>query len=723
MKQERSSNAIKNWRQPKVVFLIFLVFILVLIGQFAYLSLSNKIYGLDLKSFAEKRITVAKELIAKRGTIFDSEGNVLAINVTSYTLIAYLDSSRTLDPSNPQHVINKEETAKKLSEALKAPYDYVYERLVKEGIYQVEFGSYGAKLTELAKLHIEELEIPGIDFVESSKRFYPNGPFASYIIGYAKIDMNGNISGELGIESKYNDILKGINGSLLYQKDPAGYQIPDTPETRKEAIDGSDIYLTIDSNIQRFLETAVKDTVAQYDPEWMIMVVMDAKTGEILGSATSPSFDVNNLPADMSYQNPLISYAYEPGSVMKTYTYMCAINSGLYDGDKTYSSGSYKIGPNTINDWRKNGWGKISYDKGFMYSSNVGSIHVAKDYLSPEKLRDCLESYGFGSLTGIELSNEVKGSIAFNGNIEIDWLSVSFGQGLSTTAIQLLQALSIIANDGYMVEPHLIKKVVDNNTGKETITPVKRSDQIVSKETADKMKELMYGAINNSWAPGYTYHVDGFDLIGKTGTAQIYENGRYLAGDGNYLISFAGIYPMDNPEIILYTAMKKPETYYSRTLAPAVKDVVKNIAKYKNINTNQPEETNVFTYSLSSYLNQNINDVEKSLKGQGLDVIVIGNGDVIVNQYPYNGSTVVTKDKIFLITNGIQLELENVVGWSRTDFERYMNLIGLSYKTNGYGFIKKQSIKAGTLITKDLTLEVDLENKYNIDGKKELEEE
>lgn len=719
MKQESNSNAIKNWRQPKIVLLIFLVFILILIVQLAYLSLSNKIYGLDLKAFAKNRITVTKELTAKRGTIFDSEGNVLAINVTSYTLIAYLDSSRTSNINNPQHVVDKELTAKKLSEVLNAPYDYIYDRLQKEGVYQVEFGSYGSKLTELTKLAIDELELPGIDFVESSKRFYPNGSFASYIVGYAKSSEDSSIKGELGIESKFDDILKGINGSLLYQKDPAGYQIPDTKETRIDAINGSDIYLTIDSNIQRFLETAVKDTVSTYKPEWMIMVVMDAKTGEILGSATSPSFDANNLPKEMSYQNPLISYTYEPGSVMKTFTYMCAMETGNYDGEELFLSGSYKIGPNTVNDWRKSGWGKISYDKGYMYSSNVGSINISKKYLSPEKLRNCLESYGFGKLTGIELSGEAKGSIGFNGSIEIDWLSASYGQGISTTAIQQLQALSIIANDGVMVSPYIIKKTVDNKTGEEIVSKTKRTEQIVSKSTIDKMKELMYGTVNNSWATGYTYHVDGFDIIGKTGTAQIYENGKYLKGDSNYLISFSGMYPMDEPEIIIYTAMKKPTTYLSKILAAPVKEVIKNIAKYRNINTKEPTVSSVETYAIASYSNQNTDDVKNSLEKLNLDVVVIGNGDTVIDQFPYKGSTVVTNDKVFLITNGSENILEDLTGWSRTDFEKYMKILGVQYKINGYGYVKSQNIKAGTTITNDLIIEVNLENKYEIDSKKE----
>lgn len=719
MKKEANIDVVKNWRYPKYVLIFYFLLFLILLISFSYLSLSPKVFGDDLKAFAEKRITVTKELIAKRGTIYDAEGNVLAIDVTSYTLIAYLDSSRTVDEDDPQHVVDKEMTAKKLSEVLEAPYDYILERLEKEGAYQVEFGSYGSKLTELNRIAIEELELPGIDFIESSKRFYPNGTFASYIIGYAKTSENGQIVGELGVESNYDDILKGQNGSLLYQKDPSGYQIPDTYENRVEAIDGHDIYLTIDSNVQRFLETAVTEGVKGYDPEWMIMVAMDAKTGEILGSATYPSFDANSLPSNMSYQNPLISYAYEPGSVMKTYTYMCAIETGLYDGEQIYKSGQYKIGPDTVSDWKPRGWGKISYDTGYMYSSNVGSINVAKEYLSAEKLRNCLKQYGFGSATDIELSGEVSGSLNFNGQIELDWLSASYGQGLSTTAIQQLQALTIIANDGVMIKPHIIKKIVNPETGEETVTKIVKSEQIVSKSTTNKVKELMYGAINSSWAPGYTYSVKGFNLIGKTGTAQIYENGKYLTGDGNYLISFAGMYPKDDPQIIIYAAMKKPSTYSARALAPSVKDVVKNIAKYKNIFSTIKEETSVKSYTLPSYLNQNVEDVIDSLEQDNLEVIVIGNGNTIINQYPSKGSIVVTNDKVFLVTNGKKNHMEDVIGWSRNDFIKYMELLDIDYKISGYGYIVEQSVKKGTNIESNTVIEVKLNSKYNIDNRKE----
>lgn len=793
MKKVKKKNTIiaNNWLIPKKILLFYLFILLILIIQFAHISLFSKVYGDDLKEIAANRTTVFKELIADRGTVYDNEGNILATNVASYTLIAYLSESRTTDENNPNHVIDKEMTAKKLSELLDAPYDYVYKRL-QEDKYQVEFGNYGSGLTELEKIEIEKLELPGIDFDESTKRFYPNGEFASYIVGYAKeytrinlklkedyslkkhyssyyekyddIDLiiydenivadNGDtikaikegstffeltigkdklplikgiltvttndvsirtdevIEGELGVESKFNSYLKGINGSITYQRDLSGYKIPDTPEEKIEAVDGKDIYLTIDSNIQRFLETAVKKQIEDWGSEWIIMAVMDAKTGEILGSATSPNFDPNNLTSDMSYQNPLVSYSYEPGSVMKIYTYLCAANTGKYDGSKKYKSGSIKIGSNTVSDWNKRGWGEISYDIGFTYSSNVGSINVAKEYLSPSELKACLKSYGFNSKTGIELSGELTGNVNYRENIEIDYLSVSFGQGLSTTAIQQLQALSILANDGHMVKPHIIKKVVDNNTGKVTETKVEISDRIVSSDAVNHVKKLMYDNVHMKTATGYYYYIENYDIIGKTGTAQISENGKYLTGDGNYIISFAGMFPYDDPEIIIYTAIKKPKTFQSRAIAPYVKEVIYNISKYKNMYSEiEEQKTNIKKYIMPSFISQNTISCKEQLNKLGLNTFVIGDGEKIINQIPIKGTTVLTGDKIFIKTNSKNILMPDMSGWSRNEVIRYSNLVGLEYKISGYGYVKNQSIKSGTLL-KDQIIEVNLENNY-----------
>jgi len=708
MKQE-SNQAIKHWRAPRIVLMIFLVFMLSLIGRLTYLSLSDTIYGTDLRAFAENRATVNRTLFARRGTIYDSSGNPLALNVTSYTLYAYLEPSRTTNIDRPNHVVDVERTATELGELIGAPYEYMVSRL-NANAYQVEFGVYGSRLTELKKLAIEELELPGIGFIESSKRFYPNGSFASYILGYARVNDDGVIVGNLGIERRYNEVLTGTNGNIRYQRDLSGFQIPDTPVIRTDAINGSDIYLTVDATIQRFLESAVRDAVVAQRPEWMIMTIMDAKTGAILGSATSPSFDPNNLPPGMSYQNPLHSLAYEPGSVMKSFTYLCAIDTGRYDGGQLFRSGSMTVPGATVNDWRPEGWGMISFDVGYKWSSNVGSMQLARQVLTPNELRECFISYGFGRPTGIELSNEASGSIAFDGRIEIDWLASTYGQGISSTPVQLLQALTIIANDGYMVRPHLISKIVDGETGEEFYHTPQR-ERITSSEAAKKMRELMDGAVNIPGFPPHPFHMDDIHLIGKTGTAQIFEGGRYLLGQ--YMLSFTGMFPAEDPEIIIYVAYSKPASRFHRQLAVPTHEVIRNIAKYLNMQTDDPFESSVNSYVMSNYINQDVYEVKETLTNMGLRVVVIGDGDTVVNQRPSLGTTIVTGDRILLVTNSKNITMENVIGWTRVEFETYMRLIGTPYRINGFGSVVEQTIPPGTEINRDMLIEVILRSRFD----------
>lgn len=716
MKQGKNTVLTKNWKVPKIVLFIFLVFFLVLIIQYAYLSLSTKVYGKNLRKYAEDRMTVEKVLYAKRGNIYDVHENTLATNVTSYTLIAYLNPSRTTDPDNPYHVVDPYKTAEALAPILGAPEEYLLERLLKyetDGSYQVYFGNYGSKLTELKKQEIEALDLPGLDFEESYKRYYPNGTFASYIVGYARKNSDDIINGELGIEAEYNDLLSGKDGYLMYQKDPSNFKIPDTMEKKVDALDGHNIYLTIDSSIQRFAEDVVAKTIESYYPEWLLFTVMDAKTGEILASATSPTFDPNSLPENMTYQNPIISYEYEPGSTMKIYTYMCAMEHGKYNGSEAYLSGEYRVGPDTIHDWNPDGWGYIDYDTGFEYSSNVGAVNLEKK-LAKGDLKSCLKKFGFGSTTGVELSGETKGNINFAEDIEIDSLTASYGQGISTTAVQHLQALSMIANGGYMVKPHIISKIV-SPSGEELKTEVKVSSQpIISQTTVNKIKELMYKTVTDSWATAHSYYLEGYDLIGKTGTAQIYENGRYLAGDNNYLISFAGMWPMNDPEIIIYAAMKKPAIYYSYALAEGTKELVRNISKYRNMFSDKPIESNINIITLNSYINKNTSITKSALEEQNINVYVIGDGNTIIDQYPSSKTNITTGDKVFLKTDLENIKMPNMTNWSRIEVQAYAKLTGIKFNFDGFGYVSEQSVPEGTIVTPDMIVNLNLKERLNL---------
>ena len=706
------------WKAPMYIYIGMIILTIILYLQFIYLSLSPTIYGRNMAEFAASRNTVKRTITAKRGTIYDSNNNALALNVSSYTVIAYLPKSTVYTKEN--YVKDVQATAEALSPVLNMEVDALVS-LLSQDRYQVELGPGGRGITELKKDEIKALNLSGIDFIESQKRYYPNGDFASYVIGYAKeneiteTDANGNettinqITGELGVEAKYNDLLKGTDGYIEYQQDKYGYKIANTQTKEIDAQNGYDIYLTIDANIQRFIEAAIKESQNTYNPEWMTISVMDAKTGDILGTSSTPSFDPN-VRNITNYENILTSLPFEPGSTMKTYTYMCAMEKGIYDGNATFNSGNFKVGEDTINDWNRSGWGTISFDKGYEYSSNVGIANLIDRGLSRQDLYDCFTKYGFGSLTGIELSREQTGKLNFVYPIEV--YTAGFGQGITTTPIQHLQALTMIANNGDMLKPHIVNKIINNNNGETYYErKIEKVSNVISSSTANKMKDLMYITVQGTDAgtTGYPYKIDGFDVIGKTGTSEIYssQTGGYLTGDNAYIFSYAGMYPYENPQIIIYAAMKLPTWGKSRGLYTAVTDIMKSIAKYKNMFSEKQEENTLKMVEIPSYVSQNTNEIVTFLTNQGIECVVIGNGDKIVSQSIVNTS-IMTGEKIILLTNSNTYQMPSVIGWSRSDVISLMKLLNIPYEINGYGYVTNQSIAKGTTITNDLSMNVTL---------------
>lgn len=711
----KTGNNLKNhWNLPKILFKGSLVFILGIYIQFAYLSLSPVIYGKNIDEFSAKRNTIKTNLKADRGVIYDRNSNVLALNVSSYTVIAYLSETRTGSSNIPKHVVDKEKTAKALEPILNMTYDRIM-NLLSINAYQVELGPGGRNITELKKDEIEKLNLPGISFMSHSKRHYPNGDFASYLIGYAKqyektIKIGSStryeydIVGELSIEGKYNDVLKGKDGYLEYQQDLRGYKIPDTKETRIEPINGNNIHLTLDSNIQRFMEDEIKSSTSTYNPEWMILTAMDAKTGEILGSVSTPSFDPNKLNIK-NYENPLTSYVFEPGSVMKIYTYMCAIDKGVYKGTDEFLSGSLKVGTDTVNDWNKKGWGTINFDLGFEYSSNVGASLIASEYIKKSDLQECFKKYGFGAKTDIELPRELEGTIKFNYPIEV--AAASYGQGITSTAMQQLQALSIIANDGYMVKPKIINKIVDPNTNEVVYKFEKTTtDQIVKKETAQKIKELMFNVVNakNEGTTGKPYYMEGYDLIGKTATSQVFDNklGRY---SNDVIYSFGGMFPKNDPKIIIYGAMKKPTHGANSGLVSSVKKTVESISKHLSIHDSYKPDETMKEILIENYINKYTNEVKEKLNN--LNVLVLGFGDKVINQSITEGVTLLTGDRIILLTNDSDIELPNLKGMTSQDAETILKMLNLKYNLEGYGYVKSQLYDKETE-----TINLILEQKY-----------
>lgn len=697
---------IKNKNLTSKVFtLIFFLFLFLFTIRLGYLCLTGKVDNINLKSFADKRNTKKETLLASRGNIYDANSEILAQSINSYTIIAYLDESRSEGFKTPMHVVDKETTAEKLSTVINMSKEKILERLNKKA-YQVEFGSAGKGLTELQKEAIENLGLSGIGFITTHKRYYPNNTFLSYIIGYTTDD-DTTMKGEMGIEKSYNDIMTGVNGFVEYQKDLNGYKFPNSNEIRKEKVDGNDVYLTIDSNIQMSLETVTAKASSESNSDWMIAVVADAKTGKILGSATSPTFNPNTKEIS-NYLNPLVSYTYEPGSVMKTYSYMAAIeNNPTWDtSNTTCYTAPYTIGDDVVSDWNKTGWGEISYKKGYTLSSNTCVANMIKNYLSKDKLMSFYKKMGFGSTTGIDLPNEYAGKVKFKYDVEV--VNAGFGQGITTTPIQQIKALTAIANNGIILKPYIVEKTVNSSTNEVTYKgKVKEEGRVCSTETIKKIRELMYGVVNSdsSETTGSAYKMDGYDLIGKTGTAQIAnpKTGKYYTGKHDYITSFAGMYPKDNPEVIIYVAMQRSKD--TKVLQETVRTIVKDTAKYLGIFDKTPEiNREVSSYKFDNYKNREVLEVKNQLDSKNATYVIFGNGTKVIDQYPVKNTKVNTKDKVFIFTNDDVITMPDLTGYSFKDADAVLNKLGIKHECTFNGYVSYQSIEAGTIVTNDITV-------------------
>lgn len=700
----------KKTRTVKIskIFVLVVVFLFaIIIFKLSFVVLSPKVDGIDLTQFAMNRNTVKETITAERGTIYDSLGNSLALNVNSYTVIAYLSESRTTDMDNPQHVVDKETTAEKLSPLINMTKERILDLLNTEGVYQVELGPGGRGITELLKEQIDDLNLPGIDFIKSVKRYYPNRDFLSYTLGYAKTNDEGSIVGEMGLELEFDKELTGTNGFREYESDVYGYKIANTSENVTPAVSGKDIYLTIDTNIQMFTEQAMNKLETASNLEWATISVVNAKTGEILGVASNPSFDPNTKEI-VSYYDPFVSYTYEPGSTMKIFSFMAAVENGLYNGEETYQSGTIKVGENTIKDWNNWGWGTITFDQGFYGSSNVAATLLSQK-LGGTELKDFYTKLGYGQKTGINLPNEQKGTINFKYEVEI--ANASFGQGMSVTPVQMVQALTCLANDGTVLKPYIVKKVVDSKTD-EVVLENKRTEvgKVASSETIKKMQDLMWGVVNSNdrVATGTAYKTSVVTTIGKTGTAQIASpNGGYLFGELNYVRSFAGLFPYEDPQIIVYVAASKISN--SKLLSEATKTLIEDVSTYLGIVTNDTNEEEQ-SYEISSYVNKKVSDLDY-LNDLNIDVVLIGDGDKVIKQYPSKGTKLNANDKLFLLTNATELKYTNIENWSRNDLKEYANLLGVNFSFTGYGYSKNTNLENRTVI-KDETIEITLEPKY-----------
>src|SRR5699024_10400208 len=376
-------------------------------------------------------------------------------------------------------------------------------------------------------------------------------------LGFARADEDGEeVSGVTGMEKEKNKILAGKDGKVRYQRDKYNKKLLNSDEEVTEAEDGQSIYLTIDQKIQTLLEDVMSQVDDKYEPKRITAAIMDPKTGEMLAMSNRPSYNPNNPDKVENWYNDVISTPVEPGSTTKIFTWAAAINDGKYNGDETYQSGRYKINEKVapVNDHNSGaGWGTITYDEGFRRSSNVAASKLVWEKMGPDTFHDYLEKFDFDEKTGIDLPNEVAGKISYD--YPSDKIRSAFGQSSTITPIQQLKAATAFANEGEMVQPYVVKKIVDSNTN-EVIeeNKTKSVGNPISKETAAQMIELMDSVVNSDDGTGRKFKLDNYSLIGKTGTAQVPnpEGKGYLTGKENYVFSFIGMAPKDDPKLLMH---------------------------------------------------------------------------------------------------------------------------------------------------------------------------
>ena len=370
-----------------VFFIIFVFFFVwILIANIGQMMLIGTVRGQNLSELADQKYKIDTSLQPNRGKIYDRNGNILADNIESYKLVAVVSDKATEDKDNPRHVVDIDKTARELAKYVKLDEGKIKETLQKQGVYQVEFGTAGKDISVEDKKKIEDLKLPGISFIATTKRYYPNGSMLGNFLGFAQNSPDSDlITGRLGVEKTFDYYLRGKEGHITYAKDAWGKVVSNIPKVEINPVDGADIYLTIDKNIQAYIDNTLKDVQEKYEPESAFAIVVSAKTGEILGMGQTPAFNPNTQEnLESAWSNIFYNSAYEPGSTFKTFTLSIIMENNLYDPMKYYRSGSYKVEDTVIHDWNKVGWGTITERHGFQQSSNTFMLTLLQD-LGTEK--------------------------------------------------------------------------------------------------------------------------------------------------------------------------------------------------------------------------------------------------------------------------------------------------------------------------------------------------
>lgn len=512
------------------------------IFRFTQISLFKTSNGQDLTAYHETGTKRSSITEARRGSIFDQQGNPIAMDTTSYSLFAVLRS----DWGDTNLVKDPDVTAKALAKHLGLDRDKILAQLTQNNVYQVEFGNAGQHLSSETKKAIEAENLPGLVFVSETTRKYVNDVYASHLIGYATAAAKEEdqplsaqvLDGKLGLEAAYNVSLSG----------------QDSNQSSSRQLIGKDLHLTLDSRLQNKLEELMSQYQTTYQPEALQAYLVEAKTGKLVAASQRPSFNLNTREGiEAEWKNLMVEEAYEPGSTIKILTMSVAYDRQLYKPGELYQSGSIQVYDQVVKDYNKVGWGQISFEEGLARSSNVAMVNLVNRMGDQEWVKK-LGDFGFGKGTDFGLENETTGNFQFDN--PVSRIMSGFGQGFSATPIQLLQAYSSIGNQGQMLKVQVVQGLDSAVEFQARVL-----GKPISKEAANHVLQLMVDTVEKPYGTAVSFRNPYVRVAAKTGTAQIADpNGSgYLTGANDYYHSVVTFFPADNPKYMLYMAMKRPQ--------------------------------------------------------------------------------------------------------------------------------------------------------------------
>ncbi len=568
----------------------------------------------------------------KRGEIVDRNGVALATNMSAPTVYVV-----------PRQVKNPADTAEKLANILNANVQDVYQQITKKS--SMERLKSGRKITNEKAKEVENLNLPGVYIAEDSKRYYPFGDYLSHVLGFTGIDNQGLT----GLELSYDKELSGAKGSVQFYSTAKGERMKNMPDDFQEPVNGYNLVLTIDSQIQTIMERELDNAEAKYNPDGLLAIAMNPKNGEILGMASRPNFDPSdfqNVAPEIYNRNIPIWSTYEPGSTFKIITLAAALEEGKVnlEKDRFYDSGHVEVGGTQLHCWKRGGHGSQTFLEVVQNSCNPGFIEMGQR-LGKDTLFKYIHNFGFGQKTGIDLEGEGTGILFPLDKVgPVELATTAFGQGVSVTPIQQVAAVSAAINGGTLYQPYVAKQLVDPKTGEVVMkkSPVAKR-KVISEKTSEQIRYALESVV--AQGSGKKAFIDGYRVGGKTGTAQKAQGGRYL--ENNYILSFIGFAPADDPQIVVYVAVDNPKNaiqFGGQVAAPIVGNIIEDSMRVLGVEQRKNQLEKKVTWldtpmiEVPNLVGLEKNEIVNQLFNLKLDIS--GEGDKIVKQAPDPGTKV-----------------------------------------------------------------------------------